>query len=254
MNFQSATFALLLTFSVIRATNPTIDEKMESRPVLPPSGNIALLQNDLGREIRKALTLVDNNNEEFISQWINMDHEDDENLCLDKTAPFNISWGSDSTEKRPKAAQESDLQNNVGSSQLKRYRKRMQSSGTPATDRPFICLFQGCCRAFQRSYHLEVHMRVHTGERPFKCDFPNCQKSFSQHGNFKAHKRMHTGERPFKCDFSGCQMSFSQCGNFEIHKRIHTGERPFKCDFPDCQKFFSNSSNLKKHAKTHNME
>ncbi|KAK9980346.1 hypothetical protein ABG768_013712 [Culter alburnus] len=51
----------------------------------------------------------------------------------------------------------------------------------------FICSF--CGKSFDRSSHLQMHRRVHTGERPFRCAV--CGKSFSQLSNLRTHQKIH---------------------------------------------------------------
>ncbi|XP_042578517.1 oocyte zinc finger protein XlCOF6-like [Cyprinus carpio] len=65
-----------------------------------------------------------------------------------------------------------------------------------------------CGKSFPYQKHLEIHMRVHTGERLFTCD--QCGKSFRGKQSLEIHMRAHTGEKLFMC---------VQCGrSFTIKK------------------------------------
>lgn len=37
------------------------------------------------------------------------------------------------------------------------------------------------------------------GEKPYVCDFPSCSRAFTQSGQLKTHQRLHSGEKPFQC-------------------------------------------------------
>ena len=138
MNLPSTILASLLISFVITATNPIIS------PV-PASINAATLNIATGKRIADVVEKI-------------------------KKRLGSLPSVSDSVEKIFKATQESDLQNNANSSDTILLRpklsgKRTPISGTPTTDRPYMCSFQGCHRAFQRSHDLKIHKRIHTGEQ-----------------------------------------------------------------------------------------
>ena len=71
-------------------------------------------------------------------------------------------------------------------------RKRKRDEGADAVggnegNRKHEC--STCGKAFSRSGHLAVHMRVHSGERPYKCS--TCGKAFTESGHLAKHKRLH---------------------------------------------------------------
>ena len=70
--------------------------------------------------------------------------------------------------------------------------KQMKPGKGSSADRPYVCEYTSCHRAFKRLEHLRRHEKMHTGERPFKCMFPGCRKSFSRSDNLNSHYKTHS--------------------------------------------------------------
>lgn len=116
------------------------------------------------------------------------------------------------------------------------------------------CLWENCDRLqkpFKAQYMLLVHIRRHTGEKPHLCSFPNCHKAYSRLENLKTHIRTHTGEKPYVCDFENCSKAFSNASDKAKHMaRTHTNVKSFACQQPGCYKRYTDPSSLRKHVKT----
>lgn len=110
-------------------------------------------------------------------------------------------------------------------------------------DKNFLC--NTCGKNFYTNFHLDVHIRSHTGERPFKCQL--CDKSFAQMSGLKMHTFTHTGERPFRC--SKCPKTFNQYGHVREHMLTHSSDRPHVC--PVCNRSFRVKGNLTAHMLIH---
>lgn len=49
---------------------------------------------------------------------------------------------------------------------------------SPSTEKPHVCPYPGCERAFKRHEHLRRHERMHTKERPYQCEEFGCGLRF----------------------------------------------------------------------------
>lgn len=119
----------------------------------------------------------------------------------------------------------------------------------------YYCNWEGCTRSergFNARYKMLVHCRTHTKEKPHICTFNNCTKAFSRAENLKIHIRSHTLEKPYKCNFPNCTKSYSNSSDRFKHSRTHQNNKPYVCKVPGCLKRYTDPSSLRKHVKTFN--
>ncbi len=101
------------------------------------------------------------------------------------------------------------------------------NSESELVDNRFLVAAQGITmQSAQYQFTLKQHKPTHTGEKPYICEFEDCGRAFSEKSNLKVHKRSHTGEKHYRCEFKGCDRAFSRNDYLTIHMLTHTGEKP----------------------------
>lgn len=114
--------------------------------------------------------------------------------------------------------------------------------------RKLICQF--CTKSFKKTFQLQNHLRVHSGDRPFICH--TCGKAFNQEATLRIHLRIHTGVKPHVC--AECGEAFVTGNSLLSHRQWKhaDGQRPFLCSF--CSKSFPTKGAVKKHETIHKVE
>ncbi|KAI9009123.1 transcription factor IIIA-like protein [Hyaloraphidium curvatum] len=125
-------------------------------------------------------------------------------------------------------------------------------------ERPFVCPFPGCGKAYRRREHLKNHSSCHgdTEEerKPFVCGHEGCGAAFSKEHHKKRHEKSHAGGGIYKCGVEGCGEAFPKHKQLVDHLASHAGDGVaigHVCAVEGCGKTFRTPSKLAKHAKTH---
>ncbi|XP_020369559.1 P43 5S RNA-binding protein-like isoform X2 [Rhincodon typus] len=114
------------------------------------------------------------------------------------------------------------------------------------------CEYPGCLAKFTRTWKLEEHLSVHTGQKPYKCDEGECQKTFTRKSHLQRHLCQHLGQKRFGCKAEGCTEAFVSNERLKKHMMYqHGNKEPYKCSSEACGKTFKKSRDLKIHSYEH---
>ncbi|XP_067825297.1 P43 5S RNA-binding protein-like [Heptranchias perlo] len=117
------------------------------------------------------------------------------------------------------------------------------------------CVYPGCLATFTRTWKLQEHLTVHTGQRPYKCDQEDCQKTFTRKSHLQRHTRQHLGLKQFRCTAMGCTEAFISNDRLKKHLKYRHGNKEyFKCSYEGCGKTFKKRRDLRIHCCEHNEE
>ncbi|KAE9379119.1 hypothetical protein N431DRAFT_434125 [Stipitochalara longipes BDJ] len=126
----------------------------------------------------------------------------------------------------------------------------------PSELKTIKCTWEGCTKTFNRPARLTAHLRSHTNERPFICTYEDCDKAYLTDKHLKTHiKGSHTHERSYHCDWEGCNKSFLTSTRLKRHKEAHKGHDRFRCTaYPPCNQTFRKHQTLQRHIRSEHLE
>ena len=58
-------------------------------------------------------------------------------------------------------------------------------------EKPYICPFEGCNKAYSNSSDRFKHVRTHQEEKPYICKMPGCNKRYTDPSSLRKHVRTH---------------------------------------------------------------
>lgn len=58
-------------------------------------------------------------------------------------------------------------------------------------EKPYICPFEGCKKAYSNSSDRFKHVRTHQEEKPYICKMPGCNKRYTDPSSLRKHVRTH---------------------------------------------------------------
>ncbi|KAJ7340013.1 hypothetical protein DFH08DRAFT_630002, partial [Mycena albidolilacea] len=103
------------------------------------------------------------------------------------------------------------LKQNVGSTRTRSASRNRRRQGAK-----YGCPVSGCESTFTRHVNLNGHVRAHSDERPFVCRWTACGKAFVRLHNCKRHEHLHTIDPSFACN--GCRKEFVRLDALNRHR------------------------------------
>ena len=86
---------------------------------------------------------------------------------------------------------------------------------THSEDKPYICQWEGCTRAFKRVFELSAHTKTHNPAMTSTCEI--CNKEFKNSATLNNHRsKIHRNRDRFHCD--RCPASFTKESKLAAHK------------------------------------
>lgn len=107
---------------------------------------------------------------------------------------------------------------------------------------------QMCGNKYVTSGELKSHMRhIHSSDKPFVCPFSGCRKAFVSKGPLQQHLCSHLTDKLFMCH--ECDKALASPSSLRQHMIMHRGIRPKRCSI--CSKRFHNMTVLQQHMDDH---
>lgn len=107
---------------------------------------------------------------------------------------------------------------------------------------------QMCGNKYVTSGELKSHMRhIHSTDKPFVCSFGDCRKAFVSKRPLLHHMCTHNNEKLFNCD--ECDKALASPSSLRQHKLTHRGITAKRCSM--CSKRLHSGAALERHMNEH---